>query len=87
MRLALFADVKNAFNWTNIIAYDNTTTGAEVWERSNAGESRLISQGASSTTITGTPDPTGTQRRALSTDGSLFYDIPREYYFGLKIDF
>jgi outer membrane receptor protein involved in Fe transport len=87
IRAAVFADLKNAFNWTNIIAYDNSSTGAEVWERSMNGESRLISQGASSTTINGVPDPTGTQRRAISTDGTLFYDIPRTYYFGVKLDF
>lgn len=87
IRAAVFVDVKNAFNWTNIIAYDNSSTGAEVWERSAAGQSRLISQGASSTTINGVPDPTGTQHRAISQDGTLFYDIPRTYYFGVKLDF
>ncbi|HLP15355.1 MAG TPA: TonB-dependent receptor [Bacteroidota bacterium] len=87
LRAAVFADVKNAFNWTNIIAYDNSTTGAEVWERSMNGESKTISQGASSTTINGTPDPTGTQKRVISTDGTMFYDIPRTFYFGVKLDF
>ncbi len=87
IRAAAFLDVKNAFNWTNIIAYDNSTTGAEVWERSANGESKLISQGASSTVIDGSPDPTGTQRRVISPDGSNFYDIPRTYYFGVKLDF
>jgi outer membrane receptor protein involved in Fe transport len=87
LRVAVFADLKNAFNWVNIVNYDNTTTGAEVWERSTAGQSRLVSQGVSSTNIDGTPDPTGTQRRAVSTDGTLFYDIPREYYVGVKIEF
>jgi outer membrane receptor protein involved in Fe transport len=87
IRAAAFLDVKNAFNWVNIIAYDNSTTGAEVWERSMNGESRLVSQGASSTVIDGTPDPTGTQKRVISTDGTNFYDIPRTYYFGVKLDF
>lgn len=87
VRLALFADVKNAFNWVNILNYDNTSTGVEVWERSVAGQSMVVSSGASSTVINGVPDPTGTQRRAVSPDGTLFYDIPREYYFGMKIDF
>jgi hypothetical protein len=87
IRAAVYADVKNAFNWTNIISYDATTTGAEVWERSVAGQTGLISQGASSTTLTGTPDPTGTQRRPVSADGSMFYDIPRTFYFGVKLDF
>lgn len=87
VRLSLFADVKNAFNWVNIVNYDNTTTGAEMWERSAAGESGLVSQGASSAVINGTPDPTGTQHRAVSPDGTMFYDIPREVYFGVKVDF
>jgi hypothetical protein len=71
IRAAIYAEVKNAFNWVNIIGYDNTTTGASLWETTNA---------------TGNPDPTGTLKRAVGTDGSLFYDIPREYYFGVRID-
>jgi len=32
-------------------------------------------------------DPTGLNKRPLGSDGSLFYDIPREIYFGITIDF
>jgi hypothetical protein len=32
-------------------------------------------------------DPTGANQRPLSADGSMFYDIPREIYFGITIDF
>jgi hypothetical protein len=82
MRLAIFAEVKNLFNWTNIIGYDNTQSGYQIWEASNAS--------TNGTTLTPTdtgPDPTGTYKRALGQDGSWFYDIPREYYFGVRLDF
>jgi outer membrane receptor for Fe3+-dicitrate len=32
-------------------------------------------------------DPTGLYERPVSQDGSFFYDIPREIYFGITIDF
>jgi outer membrane receptor protein involved in Fe transport len=67
-RVAVFADIKNLLNRSNIIAYDNSAaTGAELWEK--------------------TGDPTGTAHRAVGTDGSLYYDNPREIYFGVTIDF
>jgi hypothetical protein len=73
LRVALFVDVRNAFNWTNIIGYDNTTTGAQLWETSN---------------VANTPDPTGTLKRPINLlDNSLFYDYPREYYFGVRVEF
>lgn len=72
MKLAVYADVQNLFNWTNILAYDNTTTGQILWEKSNQGDN---------------PNPTGTQLRPVGPDGSLFYDIPREVYFGVRLDF
>jgi hypothetical protein len=81
IRLAIFADVKNAFNWVNIIGYDNTTTGAQRWEYTNAG--KIVD--ASGTTVG--PDPTGTLQRPISLDNSLFYDFPREYYFGVRVEF
>ena len=71
-------DMKNVFDAVNIIGYDNTVSGAPLWEYSNAGLTTLND---------GTPDPTGTYKRAVYYDGSPFYDIPREYYFGVKIDF
>jgi hypothetical protein len=32
-------------------------------------------------------DPTGTTKTVVGDDGSLFYDIPREVYFGISLDF
>ncbi|MBF8293549.1 MAG: hypothetical protein HW389_94 [Bacteroidetes bacterium] len=78
IRFAVFFDMKNLFAWKNIIGYDNSVSGAQLWEYSNAGIAKLND---------GTPDPTGTYRRAVAADGSPFYDIPREYYFGVRIDF
>jgi outer membrane receptor protein involved in Fe transport len=78
-RFAVYFDMKNVFNWVNIIGYDNTAqTGSALWEYSNAGMTTLND---------GTPDPTGTMHRAVGFDGTPFYDIPREYYFGVRIDF
>jgi hypothetical protein len=82
LRLAVFAEVKNAFNWTNIIGYDNTVSGAQLWEASNSGNGTTLVNTAG----TG-PNPTGTYMRALGQDGSWFYDIPREFYFGVRLDF
>ncbi|MDP2884392.1 MAG: carboxypeptidase-like regulatory domain-containing protein [Ignavibacteria bacterium] len=78
IRFAVYFDMKNVFKWTNIIGYDNTVSGAALWEYSNAGMTTLNN---------GTPDPTGTFKRAVYYDGSPFYDIPREYFFGVRIDF
>jgi hypothetical protein len=72
LRLALFVDVINAFNWTNIVGYDNSQTGAILWENSMKTDS---------------PDPTGSLRRPVGSDGSLFYGIPREFYFGARLNF
>jgi len=70
-RLGIYADVKNVFDWENIIAYDRTQTGQVAWER------------------TGDPtgDPAGTSHRPMGYDGSMFYDIPREFFFGAYIEF
>jgi hypothetical protein len=72
VRLALFVDVINAFGWTNIVGYDNSQTGAILWETSVKA---------------GSPDPTGSAKRPVGSDGSLFYGIPREYYFGARLTF
>jgi hypothetical protein len=72
LRFAIFAEVKNAFNWSNIIGYDNTVSGTDLWQISNKD---------------GNPDPTGIHRRTIGPDGSWFYDIPREFYFGARLDF
>ncbi len=72
-RIAVFGDIKNLFNWTNITGYDNATSGSPIkWENS---------------IIAGEPDPTGIALRPVGGDGSLFYDIPREFYFGVKVNF
>jgi hypothetical protein len=81
-RVAVFAEVKNLFNWTNIIGYDNTASGAQLWEQTNPDNGTTLVNTAG----TG-PDPTGTYKRALGQDGSWFFDIPREYYFGIRLDF
>jgi hypothetical protein len=72
LRFAIFAEVKNAFNWVNIIGYDNTVSGTDLWQISNKA---------------GSPDPTGIHQRSIGPDGSWFYDIPREFYFGARLDF
>jgi outer membrane receptor protein involved in Fe transport len=78
MHFAVYFDMKNLLNAVNILGYDNTVSGAALWEYSNAGMTTLND---------GTPDPSGTYKRAVSLNGSPFYDIPREYYFGVRFDF
>ncbi len=85
MRFAIFAEVKNIFNWTNIIGYDNTASGAQLWEATNGQGTTLTNPYYANTVATG-PDPTGLYKRAIGLDGSWFYDIPREYYFGIRVD-
>jgi hypothetical protein len=78
IHFAVYFDMKNVFSWKNIIGYDNTASGAQLWEYSAAGIAKLND---------GTIDPTGSYKRAVYYDGSPFYDIPSEYYFGVRIDF
>jgi hypothetical protein len=85
IRFAVFAEVKNFFNWTNIIGYDNTASGAALWEATNGNGTTLANPYYAGTAATG-PDPTGLYKRAMNSDGSWFYDIPREYYFGIRVD-
>jgi hypothetical protein len=73
-RIALFADLFNAFNSRNVIAYNTSNVGQLAWERDG--------------------DPTGgpTINRPVGKslggfDGTLVYDIPREFYFGLDFTF
>ena len=66
-RLSAFVDIKNLFDAKNIVAYDNSSTGYDLFQTNN--------------------DPTGTQKRPIGQDGSLFYDIPREIYFGASFEF
>ncbi len=72
VRLGVFIDVKNIFNAENILGYDRTTTGIALWEQS---------------VKTGSPDPTGSLKRPVGPDGTTFYDIPREIYFGARLEF
>lgn len=72
VRAAVFVDIKNIFDWENILGYDRTTTGTSLWETSLAA---------------GSPDPTGDRKRPVGPDGTLFYDIPREFYFGARVEF
>jgi hypothetical protein len=91
MRVAIFGEVKNLFNWTNIIGYDNTASGYQLWEHTNASTNgttlppQVLLDGT--TDVGMGPNPTGTYSRALGQDGSWFFDIPREYYFGVRLDF
>jgi outer membrane receptor protein involved in Fe transport len=93
MRFALFLEVKNFFNWTNIIGYDNTISGSQLWEASNSGNGTTLTQPVTGSPVylpppsasTG-PNPTGFFNRPMNSDGSWFYDIPREYYFGVRVD-
>jgi hypothetical protein len=82
IRFAVYFDMKNVFNWENILSYDNTNSGASLWEYSNNGRNAAGVADASAT-----PNPTGIYKRAVGLDGTPFYDIPREYYFGVRIDF
>jgi|GEM_PF-403334 len=84
LRFAIFVEVKNVFNWTNIIGYDNTASGAQLWEATN-GQGTTLTNPYYGTVATG-PDPTGLYKRSVGLDGSWFYDIPREYYFGVRVD-
>ncbi|HMK39682.1 MAG TPA: TonB-dependent receptor [Bacteroidota bacterium] len=85
IRIALFIEMKNAFNWTNIIGYDNTASGAALWEATNGGSTTLTQPYYPGRATTG-PDPTGFYQRGMNSDGTWFYDIPREYYFGVRVD-
>jgi hypothetical protein len=91
IRFAIFAEVKNFFNWTNIIGYDNTTSGAALWEATNGNGTTLKQPYSGSFSYipaspASGPDPTGLLKRAMNSDGSWFYDIPREFYFGVRVD-
>jgi hypothetical protein len=70
-RVAIYADLINAFNWTNIMSYyvNGSGVGQTDWERYG--------------------DPTGgpTVSRPITSDGTMIYDVPREVYFGVNIQF
>ncbi len=71
-RVTVFLDMLNAFDTKNILAFDASNVGQQNWERNG--------------------NPTGgdgvtTATRPVTQDGSLIYDIPREVYFGLSVNF
>ncbi len=75
-RFSAYAEVLNAFNWKNIIAYDNSTAAnQQEWEKTG--------------NPTGVPsDAAGNPtNRPITQDGSMIYDIPREWYFGITFEF
>jgi outer membrane receptor protein involved in Fe transport len=86
MRVAVFAEVRNLFNWVNIIGYDNTISGVALWEATN-GQGTTRTQPLDGNGNPMGPNPVGNFARAIGQDGSWFYDIPREYYFGIRLDF
>lgn len=70
IRLGLFVDVMNAFNWTNVLGYLSNIQAAQMaWEISG--------------------DPTGGPgfNVPVLPDNTLVYDIPREAYFGMRVEF
>ncbi len=71
MRVALYVDVINAFNWPSILAYNNSPVGQIAWEK--------YGDPTGGTTINRPVTATG--------DNSLIYDIPREVYFGLNLTY
>jgi hypothetical protein len=71
-RFALYVDVMNVFDWTSVLAYQQSSTADApqiAWEKYG--------------------DPTGgpTIQRSITQDGSLVYDAPREFYFGVNWQF
>ena len=71
MRVALYVDVLNAFNWPSIFAYNNGIVGQVEWEKNG--------DPTGGPTINRPITPVG--------DNSLIYDIPREVYFGLNLTY
>jgi len=71
-RIALYVDLVNAFNWTNVLTYyggPGNPVAQKAWE------------------VDGNPAGGPTINRAITQDGSMIYDIPREVYFGLNITY
>jgi hypothetical protein len=73
-RISLYADVINAFNWVNIVA---------LVENPNI-------LGTATQAFIKYQDPTGGpmwNRPVTSSEGNFVYGLPREVYFGMRIDF
>ena len=77
-QVSVFVDMLNAFDWKNILAYDNSSVGQINWERYGDPTGAAI-------TSAGVPVP-GTGQ-PITQDGSMIYDVPREVYFGLTLHF
>ncbi|MEK7249268.1 MAG: TonB-dependent receptor, partial [Bacteroidota bacterium] len=69
MRVALYVDVSNVFNWTNILAYNSSQVGQAAWEK--FGDP--------------TGGPTINRAITPPPDNTLIYDVPREIYFGVNL--
>jgi outer membrane receptor protein involved in Fe transport len=76
-RVAVFLDIVNLFDKKNVIAYDNSPTGQLIWERT--GDPTGYDAAA-------VPNPAHTGR-PITQDGSPIYDVPREVYFGINVNF
>jgi Carboxypeptidase regulatory-like domain/TonB-dependent Receptor Plug Domain len=72
-QVAVYVDVSNAFNWTNILTYytSSNPNSQKAWE------------------VYGDPTGGPTIGRAITAppDNSLIYDVPREVYFGVNLTF
>lgn len=69
MRVALYLDVANVFNWTSILAYNNGIVGQVAWEKTGDP----------------TGGPTINRAITPPPDNSLIFDVPREVYFGVNL--
>ena len=67
---------------TRACSGNHTTPWARV---ANGNGTTLTNPYYANTPATG-PDPTGSYKRTVSLDGSWYYDIPREFYFGIRVD-
>ncbi len=69
-RLNFFADMINAFDWTNVLTYNSfNEVTFKAWALRG--------------------DPTGGPdvNQPATTEGSLVYGVPREFYFGVNLTF
>jgi hypothetical protein len=71
-RLALYVDISNIFNWSNVVSvYGDTSVNDEY-------TAAWVQKG----------DPTGgpnINRPVTSWDGTLLFDVPREFSFGVRL--
>jgi hypothetical protein len=75
-RFSAYIERLNVFSWKNILAYNNRTTADQIeWEK-NQNPTGVIKDGAGNYT-----------NRPITQDGSMIYDIPGEWYFGISYQF